>query len=191
ILVQVVRECNARLLSRRAGAAVGRYPSNGRVREVNVSEPAMALQAAQAKVAALLNPRNVVIVGASDARGSWAWRAFQNLRRYDFPGPVYPVNPRRDQVWNMRCYRSFADLPEPPDHVVVVIPATQVPDTLRAAAAAGARSATVMSSGFGEAEDAAAKTLAETLRKTIAETRLAGSGPNCMGNIHAPSDRKR
>jgi acyl-CoA synthetase (NDP forming) len=154
---------------------------------VNVSEPATALQVAQAKVAALLNPRNVVIVGASDAPGSWALRAFKNLRRYDFPGPVYPVNPRRDQVWNMRCYGSFADLPEPPDHVVVVIPASQVPDTLRAAAAAGARSATVMSSGFGEAQDAAAQSLAETLRKTIAETGLAVSGPNCMGNIHAPS----
>jgi acyl-CoA synthetase (NDP forming) len=154
---------------------------------VNVSEPATALRAAQAKVAALLNPRNVVIVGASDAPGSWALRAFQNLRRYGFPGPVYPVNPRRDQVWNMRCYRGFADLPEPPDHVVVMIPASQVPETLRAAAAGGARSATVMSSGFGEAEDAAAQSLAETLRKTIVETGLAVSGPNCMGNIHAPS----
>ena len=60
----------------------------------------------------------------------------------------------------MRCYRGFAELPEPPDHVVVVIPATPVPDTLRAAAAAGARSATIMSSGFGEAQDAAAQALA-------------------------------
>ena len=154
---------------------------------MNVSEPAMSLQAAQAKVAALLNPRNVVIVGASDAPGSWALRAFQNLRRYAFPGAVYAVNPRRDQVWNMRCYGSFAELPEPPDHVVVVIPARQVPDTLRAAAAAGAHSATIMSSGFGEAQNPAAQALAATLNKTIADTGLAVSGPNCMGNIHAPS----
>src|ERR1700692_2249999 len=169
------------------GAEVGRGPPNGEGERVDVSEPATSLQAAQAKVAALLNPRNVVIVGASDAPGSWALRAFQNLRRYEFPGAVYALNPRRDQVWNMRCYRSFAELPEPPDHVVVVIPATQVPDTLRAAAAAGARSATIMSSGFGEAQNPAAKVLAATLNKTIAETRLAVSGPNCMGNIHAPS----
>jgi acyl-CoA synthetase (NDP forming) len=169
------------------GAAVGRGPPNGEVEGVNVSEPARSLRAAQAKVAALLNPRNVVIVGASDSPGSWALRAFQNLRRYEFPGAIYAVNPRRDQVWNMRCYRSFAELPEPPDHVVVVIPAPQVPETLRAAAAAGACSATVMSSGFGEAQNPAAKALAETLRKTIAETGLAVSGPNCMGNIHAPS----
>src|ERR1700726_5260466 len=142
------------------GAAVGRCPPIREVEGVNVSEPAASLQATQAKVAALLNPRNVVIVGASDTPGSWALRAFQNLPRYEFPGAVYAVNPRRDQVWNMRCYRSFAELAEPPDHVVVVIPATQVSDTLRAAAAAGARSATIMSSGFGEAQDAAAKALA-------------------------------
>jgi acetyltransferase len=152
-----------------------------------MSESATALRVAQVKVAALLNPRNVVIVGASDSPGSWALRAFQNLRRYGFPGTIYPFNPRRDQVWTMRCYRSFAELPEPPDHVVVVIPAAQVPDTLRAASAAGARSATVMSSGFGEAQNPAAKALAETLNETIAATGLAVSGPNCMGNIHAPS----
>lgn len=154
---------------------------------MNVSEPATALRVAEANVAALLNPRNVAIVGASDAPGNWALRAFQNLRRYQFPGPVYPVNPRRDRVWDMRCFRSFAELPEAPDHVVVVIPAPQVPDALRAAAAAGARSATVMSSGFGEAQEPVAKALAEMLRRTIAETGLAVSGPNCMGNIHAPS----
>src|ERR1700734_2751686 len=169
------------------GAAVGRCPLIGEVERVNVSEPATSLRAAQAKGAGLLNPRNVVIVGASDWPGSWALRAFQNLRRYEFPGSIYAVNPRRDQVWDMRCYGSFAELPEPPDHVVVVIPAPQVPDTLRAAAAAGARSAIIMSSGFGEAQNPAAKALAETLNKTIAETGLAVSGPNCMGNIHAPS----
>src|SRR6202451_2973856 len=105
---------------------------------VTFSDPATSLQIAQAKVGALLNPRNVVIVGASDAPGSWALRAFQNLRRYEFPGSVYAINPRRDQVWNMRCYGGFAELPEPPDHVVVVIPAVQVAETLRAGAAAGA-----------------------------------------------------
>src|SRR5262249_19315929 len=86
-----------------------------------------------------------------------------------------------------RCYGNFADLPEAPDHVVVVIPASLVPQTLREAAAGGARSATVMSSGFGEAGDAAAKALARALSEGIAETGPAVSGPNCLGNIHAPS----
>jgi acetate---CoA ligase (ADP-forming) len=154
---------------------------------VNRFELPPSLSNAQAKVEALLNPRNIVIVGASDAPGSWALRAFQNLRRYDFPGPIYPLNPRRDRVWDARCYRSFAELPEPPDHLLVVIPAPLVPDMLREAARAGARSATVMSSGFGESQDQAAQALSEKLNAVIAETGLAVSGPNCMGNIHAPS----
>ena len=35
-----------------------------------------------AKVHALLNPSNVVIVGATDKPGNWAERAWSNLRRY-------------------------------------------------------------------------------------------------------------
>jgi acetyltransferase len=152
---------------------------------VNRLEHPRSLATSQAKVEALLNPRNVVIVGASDAPASWSLRSYQNLRRYHFGGPVYPLNPRRDRVWDTRCYHSFDDLPEPPDHVVVVIPAPLVPDTLRDAARAGARSATVMSSGFGESDDPAAQALSEKLNALIAETGLAVSGPNCMGNIHA------
>jgi acetyltransferase len=154
---------------------------------VNRFVPPPSLGTALAKVEALLNPRNVVIVGASDAPESWALKTYQNLRRYSFPGPVYPINPRRDRVWDTRCYRTFDELPEPPDHVVVMIPAPFVPDTLRDAARAGARSATVMSSGFGESEDPAAQALSEKLNAVIAETGLAVSGPNCMGNIHAAS----
>ncbi len=145
------------------------------------------MAAAQDKVEALLNPRNVAIVGASDAPTSWAARAFQNLHRYHFSGAVYPINPHRDQVWGVPCYRTLDALPEPPDHVVVVIPAPLVAETLRAASKAGARSATVMSSGFGESLDPAGKTLAATLSAAIVETGLAVSGPNCMGNIHAPA----
>ena len=137
------------------------------------------------KVDALLNPRNVVILGASDTPGNWSQRVWRNVHRYKFPGPVYPLNPRRDQVWDTRCYRSFAELPEPPDHVVVVIPAALVPDALIDACRAGARSATVLTAGFAESADPAAHALSARLKAVIAQTGLAVSGPNCFGNLHA------
>ena len=136
-----------------------------------------------AQVDALLNPRNVVIVGASDKPGNWAERVKRNLLRYGFPRPIYPFNPGRDSVWNTVCYKSFADLPEPPDHLVVLIPAKAVPAVLVDAANAGARSATVMTSGFDE--DEAARTLALELKLVLAQTGLAVSGPNCLGNMNA------
>ena len=74
------------------------------------------LRAARAKVEALLNPKNIVIMGATDKPGNWPQRVWRNLARYNFPGPVYPFNPGRTEVWDTICYRSFDELPERPDH---------------------------------------------------------------------------
>lgn len=147
----------------------------------------MDLEASKQKVAALTAPRNAVVIGVSDRPGSWATRAWRNLGRYEFPGPVYLINPRRKEIFATPCYPDFASLPEPPDHLVVVVPAAAVPELLRSGAKAGARSATVFSSGFGEAFDCEAAALGRELRNVIAETGLAVSGPNCMGNICAKS----
>ncbi|HEY4265436.1 MAG TPA: acetate--CoA ligase family protein [Micropepsaceae bacterium] len=146
------------------------------------------MQASRAKVDALLNPKNVVILGATDRPGNWAQRVWRNLKRYDFPHAVYPYNPARDAVWDTRCYRNFAELPEAPDHLVVLIPAAAVPDALADAAKAGARSATIMTSGFDEAESLGAAELTMRLKRVIAETGLIVSGPNCLGNLHAPAN---
>ena len=47
-------------------------------------------------VEALLNPKNVVIVGATDRPGNWSQRVWRNLNRYNFPHPIYPFNPGRN-----------------------------------------------------------------------------------------------
>jgi acyl-CoA synthetase (NDP forming) len=145
------------------------------------------LEASRKKVAALTAPRNAVLVGASDRAGSWAARVWRNLNRYGFGGPIHLMNPRRSEIWDKPCYPDFKSLPEPPDHLVVLVPAAGVAETLRAGAAAGARSATVFSAGFGEAFDREAAALGRELAAVIAETGLAVSGPNCMGNVCAKS----
>lgn len=147
----------------------------------------MNLDASKEKVAALTAPRNVVLVGASDRPGSWAARVWHNLKRYEFPGPIYLINPRRSEIWEQPCYPDFQALPQAPDHMVVLVPAAGVIDTLRRGAAAGARSATVFSAGFGEGFDSKAATLGRELAAVIAQTGLGVSGPNCMGNVCAKS----
>jgi acetyltransferase len=145
------------------------------------------LDESRRKVAALTAPRNAVLIGASDRPGSWAARVWSNLARYEFPGPVYPINPRRSEIWGHPCYPDFASLPEPPDHMVVLVPAAGVIEALESGAAAGARSATVFSAGFGEGLDSAATARGRELAAVIARTGLAVSGPNCMGNVCAKS----
>jgi acetate---CoA ligase (ADP-forming) len=152
-----------------------------------LQEDGLDLEASKRKVAALTAPRNVVLVGASDRAGSWAARVWRNLNRYQFPGPIHLINPRRSEIWERPCHPDFAALPQPPDHLVVLVPAAAVAQTLRDGAAAGARSATVFSAGFGEAFDSTAAGLGRELKAVIAETGLGVSGPNCMGNVCAKS----
>ena len=147
----------------------------------------MDFAAARAKVGALVAPKNIVLVGASDKPGSWSARVWRNLNRYGFRGPIYPMNPGRTEIWDRPCYADFASLPEKPDHLVVLAPAPHVAGVIRAGASAGARSATIFSAGFGEGEGGPGAALGADLRAALAETGIGASGPNCMGNICAPS----
>lgn len=138
-------------------------------------------------VKALVSPRNVVIVGASDKPGSWSKRVFTSLTRTGFDGAIYPVNPRSETVWGGKtCYKNLAELPDTPDHVVILVPGAAVIDVIKEAGEAGARSATIFSSGFGEGDDGEGLQLASALRAAVAESGLAVSGPNCLGNLAAP-----
>src|ERR1700739_3264641 len=134
---------------------------------------------------AMLHPRNIVLVGATDKPGNYAERIWNNLIKYKFEGGLYPVNARRDTVWGVPCYKDFASLPDRPDHVLVLVPARFAVQVIRDAAAAGARSATIVTSGFSELQDEKSQRLAVELKQAIKETGLAVTGPNCLGNLSA------
>ncbi len=135
------------------------------------------------RIHAMLHPRNIVVVGATDKPGNYAERIWNNLVKYQYAGGMYPINARRDMVWGVKCYKHFADLPEKPDHVLVLVPAKFAVQVIRDAAAAGARSATIVTSGFDELEDAESQQLAVDLEQAVKETGLAVTGPNCLGNL--------
>ena len=137
------------------------------------------------KIHAMLHPRNIVLVGATDKPGNYAERTWTNLVKYQFGGGLYPINTRREAVWGVPCYKDFTSLPEKPDHVLVMVPARFAVQVVRDAAAAGARSATIVTSGFGELLDEQSQKLATELQQAIRETRLAVTGPNCLGNLSA------
>jgi acyl-CoA synthetase (NDP forming) len=148
----------------------------------------LTLEQRLAGVRALFSPRNIAIVGASDRPGNWSGRVYRSLKRFNFAGPIYPVNPRNATVWDGEtCYPSLTALPEPPDHVVVIVPGAAAVETIIEAGKARARSATVFSGGFGEGGDPKGRVLAAELKSAIEGSGIAVSGPNCMGNLAAPA----
>lgn len=134
---------------------------------------------------AMLHPHNIVLVGATDKPGNYAERIWNNLVKYGYEGGLYPVNAKREAIWGVPCYKDFASLPEKPDHVLVLVPARFAVQVIRDAAAAGARSATIVTSGFSELQDEESQKLAAELQAAVRETGLAVTGPNCLGNLSA------
>src|ERR1700723_2758214 len=134
---------------------------------------------------AMLHPRNIVLVGATDKPGNYAERIWTNLIKYKFEGGLYPLNSKRESIWGVPCYKDFASLPDKPDHVLVMVPARFAVQVIRDAAASGARSATIVTSGFSELQDIESQRLAIELQQAIRETGLAVTGPNCLGNLSA------
>ena len=137
------------------------------------------------RIHAMLHPRNIVLVGATDKPGNYAERIWNNLIKYKYEGGLFPVNAKRETIWGVPCYKDFASLPEKPDHVLVLVPARFAVQVIRDAAAAGARSATIVTSGFSELQDEDSQRLAVELQEAVRETGLAVTGPNCLGNLSA------
>ena len=136
--------------------------------------------AAAMSVRAILNPGSVAVVGASRKPGTIGAALIENLRRDGFKGPLYPVNPKADEVAGLRCYASVAAIGQPVDLAVIAVPAPAVEEALRDCAKAGVRGLVVISAGFAEA----GREGRATERRMVEFIRASGMrmvGPNCMG----------
>jgi acetyltransferase len=126
---------------------------------------------------AVFRPRSVALIGASERPGSIGRTLLENL--VAFPGEVFAVTHRHEQVLGRRAYASIADLPAAPDLAVVATPAPTVPLIVDQLAKRGARGAVVVSAGLGPRADAG-----RALRATLGAHRqklLRVVGPNTIG----------
>src|SRR5262245_17505573 len=127
----------------------------------------------------LMKPTSVAVVGASQRAGR-ATRVVANLQAFGYAGRIFPINPRYGEILGLPCYPDLHATPEPPDTVVVAIPAEHVPAVLASAAERGVRGAVVLSSGFGEA-GAPGRERQAAIERLSAERGLLVCGPNCYG----------
>lgn len=132
--------------------------------------------------APLLEAKSIAIVGASE-RGEWPSAIYNNLQDLGFDGAVYPINPKREEIWGVTCYPDFASLPKPVDLALVVIPGGAVIDVLEEGVKHGLKSAVVFAANIGEGDDPEVVARGQALRDLCERTGLRACGPNCMGII--------
>ena len=131
---------------------------------------------------ALLKPASVAVIGATERPDASSHFVMRNLIDHGYPGQIYPVHPKADQVFGYHAYPSIEAIPATPDLAIVCIAARHVVATLHEIGRAGTQAVIVLSSGFAEAgPDGLARQRA--LQEVAAAYDLAICGPNCLGIV--------
>ena len=135
----------------------------------------------------IFSPRNVAVIGASEAEGSIGRALLWNLISHPFGGTIYPVNPQRDNVLGILAYDSIADIPAQVDLAVIATPAQTVPGIIEACIAAGVKGAIIHAAGFREIGDEGRQLEAEIVTQAR-KVQMRIIGPGSLG-VMSPADR--
>ena len=139
---------------------------------------------AAAGLVPLLAPNTIAVIGASRRRSTIGHQILENLISYGFAGAVYPVNPHASSICAIRAYPSIADVPDPVDMAVIVVPKEQVLDIAEQCGRAQVKGLVVISAGFREiGDEGAAREL--KLMEIVRAHGMRMIGPNCMGVVNA------
>ncbi len=132
----------------------------------------------------LIAPKSIALVGASE--NSFFGRiVVENLMRFGYQGRIYPVNPKRSEILGLKAYPDLAELPEPPDHVLLAVSPDAVLDNLRTCRRMQAGGAAIISSGFGETNSDHGLALERQITDFALAERFPVLGPNCLSVINA------
>jgi acetyltransferase len=134
----------------------------------------------------LFAPSSIAVIGASERAGSLGQIAFNNLRSAGYAGELIAVNPKYQSVAGVPCYPSIAAIGHRIDLILVTTPAATVPTIIDQAGKAGARSAVVLSAGFGEL-GAEGRQLEQKVLTAAHAHGLRIIGPNCLGIMRPQS----
>ena len=136
-----------------------------------------------AKLSTLLDARSIAIVGASADPLKLGSRPLMLLQQHGFAGPIYPVNPGRNEIAGVKAYPSLRAIGQPIDLALILTSAEGTIAAIEEGIACGVRSFILFASGFAEDND-------EGIRRQQRITELAqesGSsilGPNCVGAMN-------
>ena len=125
-------------------------------------------------------PDSIALIGASRDLEKIPGRLLSMLRKNEFPGKIYPVNPNYGDIDGLKCYPSIADVGQPIDLAIIIIPAKAVLGALKQCAAAGVKNAVIISSGFAE-EGGDSAAMQEAIAELAKTTGMRISGPNAEG----------
>ena len=135
----------------------------------------------------LFNPKAVAVIGASSKELHIGNRVVKNLLDFGYKGPIYPINPKADEIRGLKAYASILDVPTDVDVVHMVIPARFVPYAIDDCGQKGVKFVILNGGGFAEVGPEGAAIQQDCLTRAR-EHGIRIFGPNCQGIINSDPD---
>jgi len=135
------------------------------------------------------NPRGIVVVGASTSPEKLGYGVGRNLIQSGYQGAIHFVSQKQGELFGRPLYIDLAQVPDPVDLAVLVIPNTAMLDAIQSCAKRGIHAAIIVAGGFREAGVEGAE-LEKQCVEIARKNNLRLVGPNCIGimDTHLPLD---
>lgn len=147
-----------------------------------IASPADTDTAPPAGLDALLRPRAIALVGASNRAGSPGCVMAQQVDYDGYSGAVYPVNPRESDILGRPCYPDLASLPGPVDLAVIALGDQRVEAALDEVIAQGIPAAAIFAGC--DLTDQGDDGLLQRLTDKAVAAGMQMCGPNAMGFLN-------
>ena len=127
----------------------------------------------------LLRPASVAVLGASERPGSVGNEVLVNLRKGQFEGDIYLVNPAYKTLHGLPCYPTLQALSEAPEHVIFAVSDNRIEACFDQMLALGIRACTIFSALIINNDQT--PNLRQRLQNKIKQNDVLVAGANCMG----------
>ena len=129
----------------------------------------------------LLEPRSIVVLGASNSPHRVGNVIMRNLLEGGFSGPIMPVNPKYHAVAGVLTYPDVASLPETPDLAIIATPPATVPQLIAELGSRGTRAGIVIANDLDQRPATGQPTIRQAMLQAAAPHGLRILGAGSLG----------
>ncbi len=130
-------------------------------------------------------PESVAVVGASNQfRKSGFFCMESIISRGKYKGKIYPINRSGSEVFGLKSYLSFNDVPDKIDLAIITVPTSAVLEVIEDCGKCNVKGAVIITAGFKEAESETGEQLQAEIASRANYYGIKIIGPNTFGVIN-------
>jgi acetyltransferase len=138
-------------------------------------------QALRDRLDRMFSPRSVAVIGAGAEPDRVGHAIMDSIVTGGFPGKIYPIHPRHNEILGLRVYRDLDELPEVPDLAVIALNQHSTVSVAARLRELGVSGASLIAGGYAEmGQDGL--TLQAQLREAAGDMPVVG--PNTLGFLN-------